>query len=439
MSAGSAARAGHLRNTALNAIGRATFMAPVAKAAREVRAGLGLPPVPIRGLEFGLSRYLHVQLCPRGFEYPRSDLPPYVHFVGAPVPPVPAKFEQPSWWPRLSESAHVVLVTQGTIATDPAELLAPCLEGLAGCDLFVVATTGAADPAVLGDPPPNAVVERFVPYSALLPYVDVMVSNGGFGSVQLAIAHGVPMVVADISEDKREVTAHVGWSGAGINLRTDHPSPKVIAGAVQRVLNEPGFRDHPGVASTDSRHQPGEVRRRPPRTPSGYRQRAAPNRKQTVNAGRPSGDGDERPAEEQTAFKGLTPKNRRYGASVGGSPRSRMRGAITHLIAGVPVSGLGAAIDWYTRLFGRPPDLRAGEEILWDIDEHATLFIEPDAARAGAGRVTLIVAGLDALLERLASEGIGHEPIETYSNGVRHVKVPDPDGNAIALAELPQS
>jgi catechol 2,3-dioxygenase-like lactoylglutathione lyase family enzyme len=69
----------------------------------------------------------------------------------------------------------------------------------------------------------------------------------------------------------------------------------------------------------------------------------------------------------------------------------------------------------------------------------ATLFIEPDAARAGAGRVTLAVAGLDALLERLATEGIEHEPIETYSNGVRHVKVPDPDGNAIALAELPQS
>ena len=85
-----------------------------------------------------------------------------------------------------------------------------------------------------------------------------------------------------------------------------------------------------------------------------------------------------------------------------------MQGAITHLIAGVPVSELGAAIDWYTRLFGRPPDLRAGEEILWDIDEHATLFIEPDAARAGAGRVTLAVAGLGALLERLAAEGIEH-------------------------------
>ena len=112
-------------------------------------------------------------------------------------------------------------------------------------------------------------------------------------------------------------------------------------------------------------------------------------------------------------------------------------GAITDLFAGVPVSDLDASIEWYSRVFGRPPDMRAGDEILWDIDEHATLFIEPNAAQAGAGRITLAVAGLDALLERLASQGIKHEPIETYSNGVRHVNVPDPDGNAIAFAEPP--
>jgi catechol 2,3-dioxygenase-like lactoylglutathione lyase family enzyme len=113
--------------------------------------------------------------------------------------------------------------------------------------------------------------------------------------------------------------------------------------------------------------------------------------------------------------------------------------AITHLVAGIPVSDLDAGIDWYTRFFGRPPDMRAGEEILWDIDEHATLFIEPNAAQAGTGRITLGVAGLDALLERLAAQGIEHEPIETYSNGVRHVNVPDPDGNAIAFAEPPDA
>jgi hypothetical protein len=114
-----------------------------------------------------------------------------------------------------------------------------------------------------------------------------------------------------------------------------------------------------------------------------------------------------------------------------------MEGAITQLIAGVPVSDLEAGIEWYTRFFGRGPDMRAGDEILWDVDEHATLFIEPGPEQAGSGRITFAVSGLDELLEGLSGRGIGHEPIETYSNGVRHVKIPDPDGNAIAFAEPP--
>lgn len=113
--------------------------------------------------------------------------------------------------------------------------------------------------------------------------------------------------------------------------------------------------------------------------------------------------------------------------------------AITHLYAGVPVADLEASIDRYTRLFGRDPDFRAGNEILWEIASAATLFIEPNAERAGTGRITLSVTGLDALLESLAVRRIDHEAIETYSNGVRHVKIPDPDGNAIAFAEPPDA
>ncbi len=113
--------------------------------------------------------------------------------------------------------------------------------------------------------------------------------------------------------------------------------------------------------------------------------------------------------------------------------------AITDLFAGVAVSDLDVSIDWYTRFFGRPPDRRVLDEILWEIDEHATLFIEPNATQAGNRRITLGVAGLDALLERLAAEHIEHEPLATYSNGVRHLKVTDPDGNAIAFAESPNA
>jgi UDP:flavonoid glycosyltransferase YjiC (YdhE family) len=41
----------------------------------------------------------------------------------------------------------------------------------------------------------------------LLPHVDAMVTNGGYGGVQQALAHGVPLVVTGDSEDKPEVAA----------------------------------------------------------------------------------------------------------------------------------------------------------------------------------------------------------------------------------------
>jgi hypothetical protein len=98
-----------------------------------------------------------------------------------------------------------------------------------------------------------------------------------------------------------------------------------------------------------------------------------------------------------------------------------------------------SATDCHARFFGRPPDHRVADEILWEIDEHATHLIEPNAAQPGSAQITLGAAGLDALPERLGPEHIAHQQLETYSNGVRHVKVFDPDGNAIAIAESPNA
>ena len=67
------------------------------------------------------------------------------------------------------------------------------------------------------------------------------------------------------------------------------------------------------------------------------------------------------------------------------------------------------------------------------------VFIEPNGTHAGAGRITRAVSGLDAFLGRVAVDGIEHEPVETYSSGVRRVQIPDPDGNTIAFAEAPDA
>ena len=60
----------------------------------------------------------------------------------------------------------------------------------------------------------------------------------------MALAHGVPLVVAGATDDKMEVAARVEWSGSGINLRTHKPSPRRILGAVKEVMGNPIYRDN---------------------------------------------------------------------------------------------------------------------------------------------------------------------------------------------------
>ncbi len=185
------------------------------------------------------------QACVAGFEYPRSDLAPTVHFVGPIFPEPTNAFVPPEWWDELrTRRRPVVHVTQGTVDNvDLGRLLLLTVDALRGDDVLVVATTGGPEPGPLRHGlPDNARLERFIPHDELLPYVEAVVTNGGYGGVQQALAHGIPLVVAGNSEDKPEVAARVQWSGTGINLHTGKPSKAMVARAVRRVLTHSSYR-----------------------------------------------------------------------------------------------------------------------------------------------------------------------------------------------------
>jgi UDP:flavonoid glycosyltransferase YjiC (YdhE family) len=152
-----------------------------------------------------------------------------------------------------SEGTPVVLVTQGTVATDASELIEPTLRALESENLFVVAA--GADASDLEHIPTNAQVERFVPFTALMPLVDGYVTNGGYGGVTIALANGVPVVSGGTTEDKAEVGQRVAYSGVGINLKTNRPSERKLRDAILTILGEPGFRTRAAVIQTDfARH-----------------------------------------------------------------------------------------------------------------------------------------------------------------------------------------
>ena len=237
---------GRVRNRFLNWLVFRFILRDINGYLTQTRSKLGLSAIRETFFESLILRSdLFLQPTVPAFEYPRSDLPGHVHFIGALLPDGPTEFTKPGWWDDLKSDRPVVLVTQGTIATDFADLLIPAVRGLADENVLVIATTGnkPVDHISLDSPPSNLHLEPFVPFSQLMPHVDVMVTNGGYGGTNFALAHGVPLVAAGKTEDKAEICARVAWSGVGINLKTNKPTPEQIRGAVRTVLANPQYKE----------------------------------------------------------------------------------------------------------------------------------------------------------------------------------------------------
>ncbi len=81
--------------------------------------------------------------------------------------------------------------------------------------------------------------------------------------------------------------------------------------------------------------------------------------------------------------------------------------SIEYVFAGLAVTGVDAAIDWYERLLGKPPDMRPNDrEATWRLTETASVYIVADEDRAGQSAVTMFVDDLDAELDGIARRGI---------------------------------
>lgn len=223
------------------------LLGPIQAGVQRTLAGLGCGPLPCPLME-SMSTLPDLYLYPgiEGFQYAaNSSHSSPVRYIGRlPLPPGPHSL--PEWWHDLDATKHLVLVTQGTVANrDFGQLVGPALQGLAEeKDLIVMVTTGG-QPAesIPVDIPANARVAAFLPYEYVLPKVDLLITNGGYGTVNMALARGVPIVSAGLTEDKEEVSAHVQWSGAGIDLRTNQASPEMVRRAARQILDRSTYHD----------------------------------------------------------------------------------------------------------------------------------------------------------------------------------------------------
>jgi MGT family glycosyltransferase len=220
------------------------MLQPAQQAVNAALASLGYPALPCPILEAMTALpdlYLHPGI--ESFEYPDSNSK--VQYIGA-LPPAAGQPTLPELWQQLDRTKRLVLITQGTIANrDFGQVIAPALVALGGReDVTIIVTTGGQPvesiPVAI---PANARIASFLPYAQIMPEIDLLITNGGYGTVNMAISHGIPVISAGLTEDKEEVSAHVQWSGAGIDLRTNRATPEAIKRAVDEIYAQPRYRE----------------------------------------------------------------------------------------------------------------------------------------------------------------------------------------------------
>jgi UDP:flavonoid glycosyltransferase YjiC (YdhE family) len=212
----------------------------VGQALDDVRAENGLEPD--LGLA-ALSRHLVFSPAPPSFRDPAVPLPPTAHPVNIFLPDSSVE-PQDRPWPATRPDGRAVYATLGTVFNlESGDLFQRLLMALRDHPGDVVVTVGGElDPAGLGSQPPNVHIERFLPQSAVLPHVDVVVSHGGSGSVLGALAHGRPMVIIAMGADQPWNAARCAALGVARVLDPIRATPDDIRDAVGAVLGDPRYR-----------------------------------------------------------------------------------------------------------------------------------------------------------------------------------------------------
>ena len=142
-----------------------------------MRREFGVAPVET---QLALVKRLQLVLVfvPEFFDVALPDMSSTVHYVGSLLPPVSEESRKPAI-AAVQDTRPLVVVSFSTVYQDQMAPLQRVLDATADLPIRVFLTVGRGlDPASL-TPPPNAVVERFVPHEEVLPQAVLLVTHAG--------------------------------------------------------------------------------------------------------------------------------------------------------------------------------------------------------------------------------------------------------------------
>jgi len=242
--------------------------APPPEAFARMNAGLvelgrdyGLPGFDMEGLLTD-AEPLNLVFLPRAFQPEGDSFDERFLFVG-PSLQSEARGGAGDFPLERLEAGRTLYISLGTVFNDWPDFYRTCFTAFGGSPWQVVLSAGkAASQETLGAVPDNFLVRASVPQLEVLERTTVFVTHGGMNSTMEALHDGVPLVVIPQMAEQAVTAARVTELGLGLALERASVTAASLREAVERVAQEPSFRER-------ARHMQREVR-----AAGGYRRAA---------------------------------------------------------------------------------------------------------------------------------------------------------------------
>ena len=180
---------------------------------------------------------------PPSFEFPRQQLPDYVHFVGPLVNNL-ARAEIPFPWEKLSDRP-LIYASLGTVQNRLLRVFIQIAYACLGLDVqLVISLGGAIEPEKLGYVPGSPIVVKAAPQLALLKRASLCITHAGMNTTLESLSNGVPMVAIPVTNDQPAVAARIAWTKTGEVVDLDNCTVDNLKTAIQQVLHRPEYRQN---------------------------------------------------------------------------------------------------------------------------------------------------------------------------------------------------
>ena len=167
---------------------------------------------------------------------PTKNLPKNYHYIG-PIIWEP-KIESPDWLEKLDPNKTTLYFTMGS--TGNPHFFEQAVESFGNTDYQCVMTTAGL--IELSNIPENFFVVNYAPGSKIMEKCDLVICQGGNGTIYQALQNGVPIIGIPTMHDQEFNLDQVEKLSVGIKLSELKFKPKDLIEAVKHILNREQFK-----------------------------------------------------------------------------------------------------------------------------------------------------------------------------------------------------